>query len=81
MVVFLWGSGGGGSGGAAGGAGTYLTGTLAVTPGQVLTMAPGQGGLASGTALPWISNPIKLSIHFLSNCADGKLSATPSVNN
>ena len=44
MSVAMWGAGGGGNGGR-GGAGAFIQGTLAVTPGQVLTVITGQGGL------------------------------------
>lgn len=51
--VLEWGAGGGGAQSAAGqysaGAGGYTAGTVAVYPGQQLTVTVGQGGFASGT--------------------------------
>ncbi len=57
--IFAWGAGGGGQGGsisegsgrdckAHGGGGGYSEGTLAVTPGQALTVVVGEGGLGFG---------------------------------
>ncbi|MGF1426802.1 LPXTG cell wall anchor domain-containing protein [Kitasatospora sp. LaBMicrA B282] len=52
----LWGAGGGGSPSAyytgqfGGGGGGYTTGTLAVMPGQTLTVTSGQGGLMNSTS-------------------------------
>jgi len=49
LSVKIWGAGGGGAppGGASntGGAGGYTSGTLTVTPGEVLTLIVGQGGI------------------------------------
>ena len=46
ITVKMWGAGGGNDGG--GGAGAYLTGTLAVTPGQVLSLIVGASGANGG---------------------------------
>jgi hypothetical protein len=49
ITVKMWGAGGGGSDnrdGGNGGGGAYVTGTLTVTPGEVLTIVVGQGGHA-----------------------------------
>ncbi len=59
IAIKIWGGGGGGTPGGSGyGAGQastgggagYVTATLAVTPGQVLTLIVGGGGLAGGSA-------------------------------
>ena len=48
ITVKMWGAGGGGTSiTTAGGAGAYLTGTLTVTPGQVLSLLVGGGGTVS----------------------------------
>ena len=44
LNVSMWGAGGGGGGTLTGGAGAYISGTLAVIPGQVFTILVGQGG-------------------------------------
>ena len=44
ISVAMWGAGGGGNA-SRGGAGAYINGTLSVTPGQLLTLVVGQGGL------------------------------------
>lgn len=49
VTVSMWG-GGGGSGTAVGGAGAYVTGTLAVTPGQTLKVVVGSGGIGNTTS-------------------------------
>jgi hypothetical protein len=50
VVVKLWGAGGGSHNTADGGAGGFVTGTLAVTPGETLTIVIGQGGLNGESA-------------------------------
>ncbi len=59
VTVKEWGGGGSGGGGCCswpypspGGGGGYSTATLAVTPGQVLTVMVGAGGAASGPTVP-----------------------------
>ena len=42
--VYMWGAGGGGGSLSYGGAGAFLTGRLAVTPGETLRIVVGQGG-------------------------------------
>jgi hypothetical protein len=44
LTVQMWGAGGGGGDWGSGGAGAYVTGTLTVTPGQVLSIIVGGGG-------------------------------------
>ena len=46
LKVKLWGAGGG----SAGGSGAFVTGDLAVTPGETLTLIVGQGGIDSSSA-------------------------------
>lgn len=55
LIVSVWGAGGGGGNSSFnnpntcnGGGGAFVTGTLAVTPGQVLTLTVGGGGVPSG---------------------------------
>lgn len=56
VKVKVWGAGGGGNNSAyynvtpGGGGGGYATGVLAVTPGQVLNITVGQGGVVNGTS-------------------------------
>lgn len=45
LNIQLWGAGGAGSSYASGGSGAYVSGTLTVTPGDVLTIVVGQGGV------------------------------------
>ena len=47
VTVYMWGAGGGGGNGT-GGAGAFIQGTLAVTPGNTLTVIVGGGGLQNG---------------------------------
>jgi hypothetical protein len=49
IQVTVWGAGGSG-GGAPGGAGAFIQGILTVTPGQVLSLLVGQGGVFNGTS-------------------------------
>jgi hypothetical protein len=50
ITVYMWGGGGAGNFAAAGGAGGYLTGSLAVTPGETLQVVVGLGGVLSAAA-------------------------------
>ncbi len=57
LTVKLWGAGGAGGGyhagietGGKGGSGAFVTGTLAVTPGEILTLVVAGGGNANGSA-------------------------------
>lgn len=47
VTVYMWGAGGGGGNGT-GGAGAFIQGTLAVTPGNTLTVIVGGGGVQNG---------------------------------
>ncbi len=47
VTVYMWGAGGGGGNGT-GGAGAFIQGTLAVTPGNTLTVIVGGGGVRNG---------------------------------
>lgn len=54
VKIQAWGAGGGAGGGnvlSQGGAGGYSEGILGVTPGQVLTIVTGQGGVFRGTSI------------------------------
>ena len=52
-TVFMWGAGGGGGYNGRGGAGAALTGVLAITPGETLTIVVGQaGGRTDSVAQP-----------------------------
>ncbi len=58
LTIKMWGAGGAGGYYGIGGTGSFVTGTLAVAPGQVLTIVVGQGGivptsLASTTTLSY----------------------------
>ena len=50
LAVKLWGAGGGSHNTADGGGGGFASGTLAVTPGETLTIIVGQGGVNGGSA-------------------------------
>jgi hypothetical protein len=50
ITVKMWGAGGGGNGTGRGGGGAYVEGTLAVTPGETLTVIVGSGGSRYDTA-------------------------------
>jgi Glycine rich protein len=59
IEVRVWGAAGGGgnsgyyTGQSGGGAGGYATGKIAVTPGQILTIVSGSGGVPNSTAVPY----------------------------